>query len=159
MALDKRPRVVKCVVVGDNCGYRRSGICTELIISYTTGVGYGPNSSLPTVSDNYSQNLLVEGQPVTLNLWDLEYGGNNEKLRPLSYPGTDVFIVLFSLVGGRSAFERTKSMWAPELTRHCPGVPILLVGCELELRTDPKALQTLREQVPSTTPIKESLRM
>ena len=64
----------------------QASVCTELIISYTTGVGYGPNSCLPTVSDNYSQNLLVEGQPVTLNLWDLEYGGSNEKLRPLSYP-------------------------------------------------------------------------
>ena len=50
-----------------------------------------------------------------------------DRLRPLSYPQTDVFLVAFSLIS-RASYENTKQKWFPELKHHCPGVPIICVG-------------------------------
>ena len=54
-----------------------------------------------------------------------------DRLRPLSYPQTDVFLVCFSCVSPAS-FENVKEKWFPEVHHHCPGVPALIVGgCRL----------------------------
>lgn len=43
-----------------------------------------------------------------------------DRLRPLSYPQTDVFLVCFSVVSPAS-FENVKEKWVPEVRHHCPG--------------------------------------
>ena len=52
------------------------------------------------------------------------------RLRPLSYPQTDVFLVCFSTVSP-SSFENVKEKWVPEITHHCPKTPFLLVGTQV----------------------------
>ena len=44
-----------------------------------------------------------------------------DRLRPLSYPQTDVFLVCFSVISPAS-FENVKEKWIPEITHHCPKV-------------------------------------
>lgn len=75
-----------------------------------------------------------------------------DRLRPLSYPQTDVFLVAFSLIS-RASFENVKAKWYPELKHHCPGVPMILVGTKLDLRADPATVQKLREKSPPQIPI------
>ncbi|KAF2348480.1 Small GTPase superfamily [Trinorchestia longiramus] len=60
-----------------------------------------------------------------------------DSLRPLCYPGSDVFLVCFSVVSPTS-FHNVKEKWLPELNRHWPGAPVLLVGTQSDLRTDVK---------------------
>merc|ERR1719160_410204 len=74
------------------------------------------------------------------------------RLRPLSYPQTDVFLVAFSLIS-RPSFENVKAKWFPELKHHSPGVPMILVGTKLDLRSDPNTVNKLREKIPPSTPI------
>jgi len=50
-----------------------------------------------------------------------------DRLRPLSYPQTDVFLVCYSIVSP-SSFENVTSKWFPEIKHHCPDAPILLIG-------------------------------
>ena len=64
-------------------------------------------------------------------------------MRPLSYGQTDVFISCFSVVSP-SSFANTKSKWHQELTHHCPGVPVVLVGTKTDLRNDPDTLERLK---------------
>ena len=58
-----------------------------------------------------------------------------DRLRPLSYPQTDVFLVCFNVTSPAS-FENVKEKWFPEVHHHCPGVPYLIVGTQIDLRED-----------------------
>lgn len=66
-------------------------------------------------------------------------------LRPLCYPDVDVVIVCFSTVDPES-YENIKSKWAKEVRRHCPGVPIILVGTKVDRREDPFTLKDLKSK-------------
>ncbi|CAH3182055.1 unnamed protein product, partial [Porites lobata] len=65
-----------------------------------------------------------------------------DRLRPLSYPQTDVFLVCFSVVSPAS-FENVKEKWVPEITHHCPKTPFLLVGTQVDLRDDASTIEKL----------------
>ncbi|XP_078741201.1 rho-related GTP-binding protein RhoG-like, partial [Lampetra fluviatilis] len=67
-----------------------------------------------------------------------------DRLRTLSYPQTSVFIVCFSLASPTS-YENVRLKWHPEVTHHCPGAPLLLVGTKADLRSDPDTLRKLKE--------------
>jgi GTPase SAR1 family protein len=52
-----------------------------------------------------------------------------DRLRPLSYPGTDIALICFS-VDNISSLENIKNKWVPELTNYIPNTPMILVGCK-----------------------------
>jgi small GTP-binding protein len=119
-------RHIKCVVVGDGAVGK-----TCLLLSYTTNAF--PTEYLPTVFDNYSTNVMVEDTQINLQLWDTAGQEEYRKIRPLSYPQTEVFIICFSLVS-RTSLENVQTMWIPELKEHCPSTPYILVGMKSDLR-------------------------
>ena len=92
-----------------------STVCSLLFYSFTTRF------------DNYSAPMVCDGVPVSLGLWDTAGQEDYDRLRPLSYPQTDVFLICFSVVSP-SSFENVTSKWCPEIKHHCADAPILLVG-------------------------------
>lgn len=60
----------------------------------------------------------ISGEPYTLGLFDTAGQEDYDRLRPLSYPQTDVFLVCFSVVAPAS-FENVKEKWVPEIAHHC----------------------------------------
>lgn len=57
-----------------------------------------------------------------------------DRLRPLSYSNSNIFLLCFS-ISNRTSFENIKDKWFPELRRYSPGIPILLVGTQADRRT------------------------
>ena len=66
-------------------------------------------------------------------------------LRPLCYPQVDVAIVCFSVVNMIS-YENAKNKWVKEIRRHCPGVPLIIVGTQVDKRENPAVLKELKSQ-------------
>ena len=56
-----------------------------------------------------------------------------DRLRPLSYPETDIFLVCYS-VSDPSSFARIKSKWVPELRNFTGNTPFIVVGLKSDFR-------------------------
>ncbi|RIA04918.1 hypothetical protein BRARA_K00798 [Brassica rapa] len=147
-------RFIKCVTVGDGAVGK-----TCMLISYTSNTF--PTDYVPTVFDNFSANVVVDGNTVNLGLWDtvLEHSVFTyyNRLRPLSYRGADVFLLAFSLIS-KASYENITKKWIPELRHYAPGVPIILVGTKLDLRDDKQFFIDHPGAVPITTNQGEELK-
>ncbi|KAJ3120549.1 Rho GTPase protein rac1 [Nowakowskiella sp. JEL0407] len=101
---------------------------------------------------------MVDGKPINLGLWDTAGQEDYDRLRPLSYPQTDVFLICFSLVSPPS-FENVRTKWYPEISHHAPNTPIILVGTKLDLREDRETIEKLREKRMTVITYPQGLQM
>ena len=70
---------------------------------------------------------------ILVALWDTAGQEDYDKLRPLSYAKAHVFLACFSLTS-KLSFENIEEKWIPELRHFGKKVPIVLVGCQKDLR-------------------------
>ncbi|ESN98497.1 hypothetical protein HELRODRAFT_84621 [Helobdella robusta] len=144
-------RPIKCVVVGDGTVGK-----TCMLISYTTDSF--PGEYVPTVFDNYTSSMMVDGVPVSLGLWDTAGQEDYDRLRPLSYPQTDVFLICFSVVSP-SSFENINTKWCPEIKHHCPDAAVLLIGTKIDLREDKDVITQLANNNLSPVKREQGIKM
>ena len=78
-------------------------------------------------------------------LFDTAGQEDYDRLRPLSYPQTDVFLVCFSVTSPAS-FENVRDKWIPEVRHHCPATAIIIVGTMIDLRDDKNVVDKLARQ-------------
>jgi len=123
--LANAPRI-KLVVVGDGAVGK-----TCLLVAYQSGTF--PEEYVPTVFENMTHTMEYNGEKILLLLWDTAGQEDYDRLRPLSYPGSDVILLCFSLMNEIS-YEAISEKWSPEVNVYCPNVPRILVGTKADLR-------------------------
>lgn len=118
----------KLVIVGD-------GACGKTCLLIVFSKDQFPEVYVPTVFENYVADIEVDGKCVELALWDTAGQEDYDRLRPLSYPDTDVILMCFS-IDSPDSLENIPEKWTPEVRHFCPTVPIVLVGNKKDLRFD-----------------------
>ena len=81
--------MVKVVLVGS------SGVGKSELFSMWA---YGEIIPGGSIIDNYTGAMIVNGREVSLDMWDTRGREDFDRLRPLTYPQTDVFVICFSVV-------------------------------------------------------------
>jgi len=136
----------KLVIVGD-------GACGKTCLLIVFSKDQFPEVYVPTVFENYVADIEVDGKQVsvlickvvnTINTyfntglilpsnqvelasWATAGQEDYDRLRPLSYPDTDVILMCFS-IDSPDSLENIPEKWTPEVKHFCPNVPIILVG-------------------------------
>merc|ERR1712207_113986 len=83
--------------------------------------------------ESYNANVMVDGAPIMLNLNDTNGSEDFDRLRPLIYRDTNIFLVCFA-VNDRASAENVRNKWIPELAHHRPGISYILCGMKSDLR-------------------------
>lgn len=125
----------KLVIVGD-------GACGKTCLLIVFSKDQFPEVYVPTVFENYVADIEVDDKQVELALWDTAGQEDYDRLRPLSYPDTNVILMCFS-IDSTDSLENVKEKWYPEVKHFCPNVPIILVGNKKDLRNDERARHEL----------------
>ncbi|ROT65265.1 RhoA [Penaeus vannamei] len=125
----------KLVIVGD-------GACGKTCLLIVFSKDQFPEVYVPTVFENYVADIEVDGKQVELALWDTAGQEDYDRLRPLSYPDTDVILMCFS-IDSPDSLENIPEKWTPEVKHFCPNVPIILVGNKKDLRNDAPTIKEL----------------
>jgi len=125
----------KLVIVGD-------GACGKTCLLIVFSKDQFPEVYVPTVFENYVADIEVDNKQVELALWDTAGQEDYDRLRPLSYPDTDVILMCFS-IDSPDSLENIPEKWTPEVKHFCPNVPIILVGNKKDLRNDSSTIKEL----------------
>ncbi|XP_052063279.1 ras-like GTP-binding protein RHO isoform X1 [Mytilus californianus] len=127
----------KLVIVGD-------GACGKTCLLIVFSKDQFPEVYVPTVFENYVADIEVDGKQVELALWDTAGQEDYDRLRPLSYPDTDVILMCFS-IDSPDSLENIPEKWTPEVKHFCPTVPIILVGNKKDTRNDENTKRELKK--------------
>eukprot|EP01117_Protostelium_nocturnum_P005119 TRINITY_DN185_c0_g1_i1.p1 TRINITY_DN185_c0_g1~~TRINITY_DN185_c0_g1_i1.p1 ORF type:complete len:200 (+),score=56.71 TRINITY_DN185_c0_g1_i1:224-823(+) len=128
---------IKCVSVGDG-GVGK----TSMLVSFTTNSL--PDGHIATVFDNHNANIQMDKKMYNISLWDTAGQEEYDRLRPLSYPQTDVFLLCFDIVHPPS-LDNIITKWIPEITQHCPQAKFVLVGTKADLRGQKEQMLKLKK--------------
>lgn len=136
----------KLVVVGD-------GACGKTSLLSVFSTHKFPEFYVPTVFETDVSDIEVNGEMVELALWDTAGQEAYDRLRPLSYPDTDVVLMCFS-IDSPDSLANVLEKWAPEVRHFCgQRVPLILVGNKIDLRHDKNVKNDLSKfkQAPLTS--------
>lgn len=129
---------IKMVAVGDGMVGK-----TCMLMSYTTDSF--PTGYVPTIFDNYQAMIMHRNKPMSVCFWDTAGQEDYDRLRPLSYPNTDVFLVCYSITS-QTSFNNIKERWLPELQHCCPGASVIVVGTKSDVRMDSALVEKLERR-------------
>ena len=127
----------KFVIVGD-AGVGKSTYISSLMHGYF--VDEYVNHTFEVTNKTYLED--------SFNIWDTASHEDYSRLRPLSYPATDFFAIMFSLTNP-SSLQHILTVWYGEINYHCPNTPIILIGTKSdEIRlTNSNDIQYIKNQI------------
>jgi len=105
----------------------------------------------PTSFDKHHTDLLVDNQRMSFVIWDTSGSSAYDSVRSLSYAEADVFLVCYK-VSDPSTLYNVKNKWMPEIRQYRSNAPVILCGCQSDLRNDSEVISSLgkRGRAPVT---------
>ena len=132
------PRQKKIVLVGDGtCGK------TCLLIMFTREPF--PTDYVPTIFETYVIDMEVDKKYLRVSPWDTAGQHDYDRLRPLSYPNTDAFVLCYA-IDSPDSLMGVEDKWVPEVRHFCPRAPIILAGMKKDLRHDEETIRYLEKR-------------
>ena len=122
------PQNVKVVALGD-------GAVGKTCLLITLQGNAFPEMLIPTVFDITTMHHEEMGHTFGIGFWDTAGQSDYDRLRPLSYPQTDIILFCFSL-SSLCSLENIDTKWGPEVEWHIPDAHRLLVGLKYAVPRD-----------------------
>lgn len=116
----------KIVVVGD-------GACGKTCLLEVFRHDKFPEEYIPTVVDNFSKEIIVDGKKVSLILWDTAGQEDFDSVRPLSYKDTSIVLLCYS-IENKEMLVNIKEKWTFEIRNYCHDTPFFLIGLKSDKR-------------------------
>ena len=85
---------------------------------------------------------LVANKRVRYTIWDTAGTLETNTSRTLAFREADVFLLCYKISDPSSLFSAINH-WVPDLRQQAPSTPLVLVGCQSDLRTDRTVIQAL----------------
>ena len=126
-----RNRTVKIGVVGD-------AAVGKTCLLHVTVSGVFPDGYVPTVFDNHSKTVEINGESINLSLWDTAGHESYARLRQQFYQQMETVVVCFA-ANDRQSFINVEKVWVPEVQTSLPNQPYVLCCSKSDLRTDDSA--------------------
>ena len=132
MATTDTAKQIRIVVVGDGEVGKTSMIASYAMNSFD-------EQHVPTVYDVYTCIVEIDGEKHSVQIHDTAGQEDYDRTRPIAYPGTNCFIMVFS-IDSETSLTHIEWKWMPEIRHFSKETPILLVANKKDRR---------REEVPS----------
>lgn len=143
------PKRIKLVVVGD-------GAVGKTCLLVVFAKGKFPEEYVPTVFENYTKVVqMKDGTNMSLDLWDTAGQEDFDRLRPLSYPDSDIVCICFSVVDRKSLIN-AQDKWHKEVNHHLRDIPLFLIGLKADLRDDEERAKLDDPDIGDPIPIGEA---
>jgi len=146
-----RPHELTVVTVGD-CKVGKTALinrfCDDVFIE-----NYAATSFNRYISDS-----MVANKRVRYTIWDTAGDRTTNTTRTLAFREADVFLLCYKISDPSTLFSAINH-WVPDLRQQAPSTPIVLVGCQSDLRTDRTVIQTLAKVGKSPVSSQQALSM
>ncbi|KAH8664176.1 P-loop containing nucleoside triphosphate hydrolase protein [Xylariales sp. PMI_506] len=87
----------------------------------------------PTQYELFNKTILVDGQHVEVELWDMAGKIELHQLSLLSYLAWDAIFLCFS-VNCERKFANAQTHWMDEIRKTCGDIPVVVVGTKIDTR-------------------------
>ncbi|RZF32719.1 hypothetical protein LSTR_LSTR005912 [Laodelphax striatellus] len=106
----------------------------------------------PTGFEKYAVTYNVGDYRAHFSIWDTSGAAAYDTVRPLAYQDVKVFLLCFR-VSDPESLDNAIKKWYPEIRQHCESTPVILCGCQSDLRNDIETISILAKQhrIPVTS--------
>ncbi|XP_063243055.1 rho-related GTP-binding protein RhoN-like [Bacillus rossius redtenbacheri] len=106
----------------------------------------------PTGFEKYSCTYNVGDYRIHFVVWDTSGTVAYDTVRPLAYQDSKVFLLCFR-VSDPDSLDNAVNKWYPEIRQHCDNTPVILCGCQADMRNDIETISSLAKvrRIPVTS--------
>lgn len=106
----------------------------------------------PTGFEKYAVTYNVGDYRTHFAIWDTSGAAAYDTVRHLAYQDAKIFLLCFR-VSDPDSLDSAVNKWYPEIRQHCDNTPVILCGCQNDLRNDIETISALAKEhkIPVTS--------